>query len=140
MMNIYFAGPLFNDADRDYNAKVVKILRDCGYDVYLPQETGIIADMDTASPAMKREIFGKDLAYLMVADAVVVNTNGTDVDSGTAVEIGIAYMKQKPIILLNTECRGRLNNMILQVMTYETRSIKELVKYLSDKVEPLFSK
>ena len=40
---VYFAGPLFNDAEKDYNLKIVTILESYGYEVFLPQRDGFLA-------------------------------------------------------------------------------------------------
>ena len=37
-MRIYFAAPLFSQAEREFNAQVAKVLRENGFDVFLPQE------------------------------------------------------------------------------------------------------
>ncbi|MBQ6361514.1 MAG: hypothetical protein IJJ25_10290 [Lachnospiraceae bacterium] len=33
---VYFAAPLFSQAERDYNLKITKVLEDHGYQVFLP--------------------------------------------------------------------------------------------------------
>jgi nucleoside 2-deoxyribosyltransferase len=40
MTKVYFAGPLFNKAEKDYNLKVVSVLEKAGYKVFLPQRDG----------------------------------------------------------------------------------------------------
>ena len=40
---IYFACPMFSQADKNYNLEIVKILEDYGYNVFLPQRDGIEA-------------------------------------------------------------------------------------------------
>ena len=37
---IYFAAPLFNEAEKEYNLKIVSILESYGYEVFLPQRDG----------------------------------------------------------------------------------------------------
>ena len=37
-MRIYFAGPLFSAAERDWNATLAAELRGAGHEVFLPQE------------------------------------------------------------------------------------------------------
>ena len=37
-MRIYFAGPLFSAAERDWNASLTAALRAAGHEVFLPQE------------------------------------------------------------------------------------------------------
>ena len=40
---VYFAGPMFNQAEKDYNLKITKLLEEYGYQVFLPQRDGIEA-------------------------------------------------------------------------------------------------
>ena len=40
---IYFAAPLFNEAEREYNLKLVTLLESYGYEVFLPQRDGFLA-------------------------------------------------------------------------------------------------
>lgn len=130
MKKIYFAGPLFNEADREYNAKCTEYLRNQGYTVFLPQEAGVLDEYSTTTDHL--EIFKADLKAIKNADVILVNTNGTDVDSGSAVEIGIAWGLKKPVVLLHTECRGRLNNMVVQIATSCCSDIKRIPAVIED--------
>lgn len=40
---VYFAAPLFSEAEREYNLKIVGILERHGYEVFLPQRDGFLA-------------------------------------------------------------------------------------------------
>ena len=40
---VYFAGPLFSQAEREYNQEITKVLEDHGYHVFLPQRDGFLA-------------------------------------------------------------------------------------------------
>ena len=95
-MKLYFAGPLFSDAERTWNAEVAKGLRDGGHEVFLPQDQEPGSD-----PA---GIFATDVAGIVWADALVAIMDGPDPDSGTAWECGYAYGK-KPIVLVRTDIR-----------------------------------
>ena len=59
---IYFAGPLFNDAEKEYNLKIVTILESYGYEVFLPQRDGYLAaDLEGLTEAeLTKKIFAKD--------------------------------------------------------------------------------
>ncbi len=95
-MRLYFAGPLFSAAERDWNEELATALRRGGHEVFLPQdkETG----MDAAG------IFSTDVGGIDWADAVVAIMDGPDPDAGTAWEVGYAYDK-KPILLVRTDFR-----------------------------------
>ena len=96
-MKIYFAGPLFTTAERDFNAAVVAILRDCGHEVFLPQE---IEQKDTTAAA----IFSAEVAAISNAEAIVVNADGPDPDSGTSWELGNAW-RDKLSVVFRTDFR-----------------------------------
>ena len=61
---VYFAGPLFSQAERDYNLKVTKVLEDNGYKVFLPQRDGYLAsELEGKTEEEKtRMIFEKDVS------------------------------------------------------------------------------
>ena len=96
-MRVYFAGPLFSAAERDWNAALAAALREAGHEVFLPQENEM--GMDAAG------IFRTDVGGIDWADVVVAIMDGPDPDAGTAWEVGYAYGK-KPIILVRTDIRG----------------------------------
>jgi nucleoside 2-deoxyribosyltransferase len=93
-MRIYFAGPLFSAAERDWNASLAGIMREAGHDVFLPQEQE--PGKDAAG------IFATDVGGIDAADALVAIMDGADPDSGTCWEVGYAYGK-KPIVLVRTD-------------------------------------
>jgi nucleoside 2-deoxyribosyltransferase len=95
-MKLYFAGPLFSGAERNWNAAVAEGLRDGGHEVFLPQEKE--PGLDAAG------IFTTDIGGIDWADALVAIIDGPDPDSGTAWECGYAYGK-KPIVLVRTDLR-----------------------------------
>jgi nucleoside 2-deoxyribosyltransferase len=95
-MRIYFAGPLFNAAERDWNLTLASALRAAGHEVFLPQEQE--PGKDAAG------IFATDVGGIDWADALVAIMDGADPDSGTSWEVGYAYGK-KPIVLVRTDIR-----------------------------------
>jgi nucleoside 2-deoxyribosyltransferase len=100
-MKLYFAGPLFTTAERDWNAEVTAALRAAGHDVFLPQEQEPGRD----GPG----IFATDVGGIDWADGLVAIMDGLDPDSGTAWEVGYAFRK-KPIVLVRTDFRARAGN------------------------------
>jgi nucleoside 2-deoxyribosyltransferase len=95
-VRIYFAGPLFSAAERDWNATLAAALRGAGHEVYLPQEQE--PGLDAAG------IFATDVAGIDWADGLIAIVDGPDPDSGTSWEVGYAYRK-KPIVLVRTDLR-----------------------------------
>jgi nucleoside 2-deoxyribosyltransferase len=97
-MKIYLAGPLFTTAEREFNDRLARELRQCGHEVWLPQES----EQRTMTP---RQIFATDVEGIDWAEAVVANMDGPDPDSGTSWECGYAYRK-KPIVIFRTDFRA----------------------------------
>lgn len=95
-MKLYFAGPLFSAAERDWNAALAGRLRAAGHEVFLPQDQE--KGMDAAG------IFATDVAGIDWAEALVAIMDGPDPDSGTAWECGYAHGK-KPVVLVRTDFR-----------------------------------
>lgn len=113
-MRLYFAGPLFSAAERDWNEELAAALRKGGHEVFLPQEQE--AGMDAAT------IFTTDVGGIDWADALVAIMDGPDPDAGTAWEVGYAFGK-KPIVLVRTDIRtgtgssGPYNAMLAEAAT-----------------------
>jgi nucleoside 2-deoxyribosyltransferase len=97
-MKLYFAGPLFSAAERDWNAQLCAALRAAGHEVFLPQEN---EPGKTAA-----QIFAVDVGGIDWSDGLVaIMDGGADPDSGTCWEVGYAYGK-KPIVLVRTDFRS----------------------------------
>lgn len=109
---IYMAGPLgFSEAGRHfYQAVLVPFVSGLGYDVLDPwtlTDTRKIeavermpygAERREAWRALNREIGANNRAAIDRAAGVVAILDGTDVDSGTAAEIGYAFAGGKLIV------------------------------------------
>ena len=103
---VYFAGPMFNQAEKEYNLKITKLLEEFGYQVFLPQRDGIeaaklegkteeelikmIFDLDAEEELIKM-IFDLDAGQVRKADIIFMNIDGRVPDEGACVELGIAY-------------------------------------------------
>lgn len=114
-MKVYFAGPLFTAPERAWNAEVTSALRAAGHEVFLPQEQEPGRD----GPG----IFATDVRGIDWSDGLVAIMDGPDPDSGTAWEVGYAYGRRKPVVLVRTDFRamagsaGDYNPMLTQSAT-----------------------
>lgn len=136
-MKIFIAGPLFSQAEREFNLKVDEGLRKHGFDTFLPQRDVGKLDELFAKDGKRayRTIFERDLRGLEGADAVVAILDGPDVDSGTAFEVGYAFAKGKPVVGLKTDMRvfardEELNNMLAQGIRALAKNLDEVVSEL----------
>src|ERR671914_789324 len=100
-MNVYIAAPLFTEAERAFNVVLAHALEAQGHRVYLPQR-----DTSEAQGAGRTAaIFAANLSALNSADAVVAVCDGSQVDDGTAWEIGYAYSRDIQVFGLRTDTR-----------------------------------
>jgi nucleoside 2-deoxyribosyltransferase/predicted secreted protein len=127
---IYFAAPLFSEAERSYNLRIADVLRKHFFEVYLPQESG--DDSGTRESDEQKRLFAANKKALEEADIIVAIIDGADVDSGTAWEIGYAFAQGKRVIALRTDFRHvgineHVNLMIEQSATVVT-SVDALIQ------------
>jgi len=128
---IYLAGALFSQADREFNVKLRDILLFNNFDVFLPQEDSeVIKDREQ----WQHEIFENNEDAIKKADIIVAVIDGSDIDSGTAWEIGYAHGLKKRIVGLRTDFRtmgieGIVNLMVEQSIPI-TKTIPELLSHL----------
>ena len=142
---VYFAAPLFSQAERDYNLKVVTVLESHEYSVFLPQRDGFLASelAGLTEEEKTKKIFEKDREELLHADICFALLDGRTPDEGVCVELGIAYARGKRCYGFKTDARSveldmDLNPMIsgcLSKLFYNTNgeaALASLTDYLSD--------
>jgi nucleoside 2-deoxyribosyltransferase len=134
-MLIYIAEPLFTEGERAYGEKIDRVFRSANFDTYLPhRDAGLFKRGENSS----EYFFKNDLERLQQCDAVFAILNGTDVDSGTAWEIGFAYGIGKPVFGILDDTRkptlDLLNPMIKNSLILIIRSTDELPRVF-DKIK-----
>ena len=102
-MKVYFANDLFNDATLMYNEHVVSKIEEelPDVEVYLPQRNDAINDKTQYADSLT--IVKADYEELEDSDVLVAVIDSDD--SGVALEIGMFYMMNKPIIGIYTDTR-----------------------------------
>ncbi len=105
---VYFAAPLFNEAEKEYNLKITAILESYGYEVFLPQRDGYLAvELEGLTEAEKTEkIFTKDRDEVLKADILFAVLDGRVPDEGVCVELGIAYASGKRCYGIKNDARS----------------------------------
>ena len=90
---VYFASPMFNHAEKEFNLRITKVLEDYGYQVFLPQRNGIEAAKleGKTEDELITMIFALDSTEVKKADIVFMNIDGRVPDEGACVELGMAY-------------------------------------------------
>ena len=119
-MMIYCAGPLFSQAEREFNSKVAAELRKEGFDVFLPQENSVIdgiPDTDEKRRRLLTGFFAKDIEAIESSDVLLIVLDGRVPDEGATFELGYAYARGKICVGLKTDSRvsemGTDNAMIV---------------------------
>ncbi len=105
---VYFAAPLFSDAEREYNLKIVGILESYGYEVFLPQRDGFLAPEleGKTEQEITDIIFEKDKEEVLKADILFILLDGRVPDEGACVELGIAYASGKRCYGFKSDARA----------------------------------
>ena len=142
---VYFAAPLFNQSERDFNLKLTNLIESYGYKVFLPQRDGYLApEMEGKSQEEVMDmIFQKDLEEVLKADIIFVMLDGRVPDEGACIELGIAYANGKRCYGYKSDARSvefglDLNPMItgcLEKLFYDLdgeKLIESLKQYLAE--------
>jgi nucleoside 2-deoxyribosyltransferase len=149
-VKIYMASPLgFSEAGRSfYNGTLIPEVIRLGFEVIDPWTLTDQAKIDAVEKmpygeerrdAWRRlnvEIGGDNRAGIDRADMVLAVLDGSDVDSGTAAEIGYAFAKGKPILGYRGDFRLSADNegstVNLQVEYFIRQSGGDIVTKLAD--------
>ncbi|HVT92887.1 MAG TPA: nucleoside 2-deoxyribosyltransferase [Bryobacteraceae bacterium] len=108
---LYFAAPLFSQAELAFNANLTRQLEPY-FDVYLPQRDGglfvnLIKEGLTIDAASAR-IFAMDVTAIKRCDVLLLVLDGRAVDEGAAFELGYGYALGKVCVGLQTDPRRLL--------------------------------
>jgi len=102
---IYFAAPLFTQAEWLWNLQLAEKLRAFNFDIILPQLRAepMLLKKESFDPLI---LFAANVQEIDQADIVLAILDQADPDSGTCWECGYAYKAGKPIIGLRTDIRN----------------------------------
>lgn len=128
MKKVYLASPFFNDKEVSRMERVRDILRMKGLEVFVPLEHQNehleFGGLEWRKATFESDVNGIDTADLLVA----VICNGNYDDSGTAWEIGYAYAKGIPTVVVNVTGET-INLMIADSLHALVTSYEELEDY-----------
>ena len=115
---VYFAAPLFNEMEKEYNLKIASILESYGYEVFLPQRDGFegIDFTGKTDKEITDIIFTKDRDEILKADVLFAVLDGRVPDEGACIEIGIAYASGKSCYGIRNDIRSAERGMDLNPM------------------------
>lgn len=149
-LRLYLAGPLgFTEAGRAFHQELLTRLEKASFEVLDPWRYSVYTDAlnEIATIPLsesKREAYvrvNKNIALtniddLRACDLVVAVLDGTDVDSGTAWEMGYAHCLGRPIFGYRGDLRqageniGSVVNLQVQVCLRNSRSVARTVEDL----------
>jgi nucleoside 2-deoxyribosyltransferase len=146
---IYFAGPLFSEAERRFNLALTQRLEARGYEGFLPQRDGAERDRppyDAMTPEERRQaMFRLDRSRILDSDVFLFVLDGRVPDEGACVELGIAHCQkylqngEKLLLGLHTDTRSafvgaRLNPMVRVPLDYVVDDEQTLLEVLAGDV------
>jgi nucleoside 2-deoxyribosyltransferase len=144
---IYFAGPLFSEAEKRFNRRLASRLEEAGFSVFLPQRDGVERDKppyDRMSRTERsRARFELDKSKILEADVFLFVLDGRVPDEGACVELGIAHCqkaldrREKLLVGLHTDTRAafldsHLNPMVRVPLDYIAEDEGTLLQILHD--------
>jgi nucleoside 2-deoxyribosyltransferase len=135
MLKIYLSGPLFSRADIAWGARVKSFLEE-----RLP-ETSVLWPHEIAPcSAGIKEIFQANIEALNEADLMVALLDGSQVDDGTAWEVGFFHSQGKKVLGLRTDLRraGEMDGSRVNLMIEcSCHSISSRLEELLDQMQRL---
>jgi nucleoside 2-deoxyribosyltransferase len=141
MKPIYFAAPLFSNAERTHNARVVDLIeRLCP--VFFPQRDGcLVSELIQQGMTVEgafAEIRRTDLNAIRECSIVVAVLDGASIDEGVAFEIGYGFAMNKTCIGFQTDFRrsifGRNNPMVEAALKSIATEEASLIKAISEEL------
>ncbi|MDQ4126999.1 MAG: nucleoside 2-deoxyribosyltransferase domain-containing protein [Actinomycetota bacterium] len=147
LMRIYFAGPLFSEAERRFNRHLTGRLEDLGFRVFLPQRDGVEREnppYDAMTPEERRHaMFHLDKTKILEAEVFLIVLDGRVPDEGACVELGLAYCHKelrqadKLLVGLHTDSRAaflgsKLNPMVRVPLQYVFEDEEALLRALDE--------
>jgi nucleoside 2-deoxyribosyltransferase len=104
---VYFAGPLFTQAERNWNTAIAEGLQDAGFEVLLPQiqAINIVKSTGGLTKEERKALFDVAIDSVNKCDAVIAILDGPDPDSGTCFECGYALGLNRPVLGIRTDLR-----------------------------------
>ena len=146
-MIIYFAAPLFCQAEIEFNLRLTGKLEERGFSVFLPQRDGIESSKppynEMTDDERRQAIFAIDRDKVLEADVLLFVLDGRVPDEGACVELGIAYgqkhllQRDKLLVGLQTDSRAaflgaKLNAMIHGSLDYIADNENDLIDAIEE--------
>lgn len=139
-MKLYIAGPMFSQAELEFNEKLAETLEKNGLNVFLPQRDGLKMSELLKSMTTKEAsclIFETDILNIRSCDAFLFVLDGRVPDEGACVALGYAYSQNVPCYGLKTDPRsaisGEINPMLRGSIQKEFTTIEETASFFRNR-------
>ena len=131
---VYIAGPLYTPHERSYIEEIAQKLEKLGIITFVPHRDAGLCPPGEESTEF---YFKKDIEYIDKSSIIIAILNGSDVDSGTAFEMGYGFAKGKLIIGLLDDTRIANPKQQINLMIYNScynifNNIDTLINYIKD--------
>lgn len=118
-MKIYLASPIDQDK-RQAISVAADILRNKGFDVYVPVEHQIPNAWDYPNDEWGLMVFQSDVNAIMASDAIVLLSYGRASTAGTNWEAGFAFGLGKKVIIVEMLAEGEIMSLMVANGRYAT--------------------
>jgi len=105
MTRIYLAGPLFTEAEQNWLRALKGQLMALGYEVCWPFELFPEGEIESWGQDGPKRIMERCRDAVDASELIVAWLDGTQVDDGTAWEVGYAHARAKRILGIRTDFR-----------------------------------
>ncbi|MBS9334741.1 nucleoside 2-deoxyribosyltransferase [Fructobacillus sp. M1-13] len=133
---VYLAGPFFSKTQIEQVERLEKALADHPQigDVFSPRKHQH-EEYEMFTPEWQKVTFASDVKAIDEADVIVAlsDFDGADTDSGTAWELGYAYLKQIPVVTIK-EDNEVLNLMLAKSLTAYLHKVEDVLDYDFDQM------
>ena len=115
---VYVGGPLFTNKEKEELAEIDKVLRDAGYETFLPTRDGLLCieiaktlQQEGCSREEAEELSLKLVTYLDIyqvcesCDATVISLHGRVPDEGAVSEAAMCFRSNKPLVFYKNDYR-----------------------------------
>lgn len=136
MVDIYWAAPLHEKSVQAANGRAVYMFRKEGYNVYLPQEHGVVEEVlkqfDNDKTKAKPYFYKLDVIAMNRCDVCIVYHSRKEAPSeGQLFEMGYMKGQGKPIIVIN-ESEWDFGLMIEYGADFYCNSIEEALAFMKN--------
>lgn len=144
---VYIASPFFSEEQIDRVKRVEEALEANPFvEAYFSPRLNQVDQLPFGTEAWRKAVFNQDITHLDWANVVlavadmdvetiqqhdgfyITDRENTHADDGTAFELGYAFAKDKPVIVLH-ETETQLNLMVSDSLHYYTKNVTDIQDY-----------